>query len=100
MGYSGRMTGHGFCSLAMGVIKERLGYRHEVVDRQLSHQSDDTYGEAYDRAEFKEERKKMMSNMRTTWMPLQAIRQLPADAKHYDLIDGRRSSSPPCAFIA
>lgn len=60
MGYSGRMTGHGFRSLAMGVIKERLGYRHEVVDRQLSHQSGDTYGEAYDRAEFKEERRKMM----------------------------------------
>jgi len=60
MGYSGRMTGHGFRSLAMGVIKERLGYRHEVVDRQLSHQSGDTYGEAYDRAEFKDERKKMM----------------------------------------
>lgn len=31
--YNGRMTGHGFRSLAMGVIKERLGYRHEVVDR-------------------------------------------------------------------
>ncbi len=60
MGYSGKMTGHGFRSLAMGVIKERLGYRHEVVDRQLAHQSGDTYGEAYDRAEFKEERKKMM----------------------------------------
>lgn len=60
MGYNGRMTGHGFRSLAMGVIKERLGYRHEVVDRQLSHQSGDTYGEAYDRAEFKDERKKMM----------------------------------------
>jgi integrase len=60
MGYSGKMTGHGFRSLAMGVIKERLGYRHEVVDRQLSHQSGDTYGEAYDRAEFRKERKIMM----------------------------------------
>lgn len=60
MGYSGKMTGHGFRSLAMGVIKERLGYRHEVVDRQLAHQSGDTYGEAYDRAQFKEERKIMM----------------------------------------
>ncbi len=60
MGYSGQMTGHGFRSLAMGVIKERLGYRHEVVDRQLSHQSGDAYGEAYDRAEFKSERKIMM----------------------------------------
>jgi integrase len=60
MGYSGKMTGHGFRSLAMGVIKERLGYRHEVVDRQLSHASGDTYGEAYDRAMFLDERREMM----------------------------------------
>ena len=60
MGYGGKMTGHGFRSLAMGVIKERLGYRHEVVDRQLSHASGDAYGEAYDRAMFLDERKIMM----------------------------------------
>jgi integrase len=60
MGYSGQMTGHGFRSLAMGVIKERLGYRHEVIDRQLSHASGDVYGEAYDRAKFLDERKVMM----------------------------------------
>jgi integrase len=60
MGYGGKMTGHGFRSLAMGVIKERLGYRHEVVDRQLSHASGDAYGEAYDRALFLDERKGMM----------------------------------------
>jgi integrase len=60
MGYAGRMTGHGFRSLAMGVLKERLGYRHEVVDRQLAHLSGDTYGEAYNRAMFLQERKVMM----------------------------------------
>lgn len=60
MGYRGKMTGHGFRSLAMGVIKERLDYRHEVVDRQLSHASGDAYGEAYDRALFLDERKVMM----------------------------------------
>lgn len=60
MNYAGKMTGHGFRSLAMGVIKERLGYRHEVVDRQLSHASGDTYGEAYDRALFLDERRAMM----------------------------------------
>ncbi len=60
MGYSCKMTGHGFRSLAMGVIKERLGYRHEVVDRQLSHASGDAYGEAYDRAQFLDDRKIMM----------------------------------------
>jgi integrase len=60
MGYGGRHTGHGFRSLAMGVIKARLGYRHEVVNRQLSHGSDDEYGEAYDREQFIDERKAMM----------------------------------------
>jgi len=60
MGYAGKHTGHGFRSLAMGVIKERLGYRHEVVDRQLAHASGDVYGEAYDRAMFLDERKVMM----------------------------------------
>lgn len=60
MGYNGRMTGHGFRALAMGVLKERLGYRHEVVDRQLAHLSGDVYGEAYDRAMFLQERKGMM----------------------------------------
>jgi integrase len=37
MGYKGEMTGHGFRALAMSTIKEKLGYRHEVVDRQLAH---------------------------------------------------------------
>lgn len=37
MGYKGRMTGHGFRALAMTAIKEKLGYRHEVIDRQLAH---------------------------------------------------------------
>jgi integrase len=60
MGYGGKHTGHGFRSLAMGVIKERLGYRHEVVDRQLSHASGDAYGEAYDRAMYLDERRVMM----------------------------------------
>lgn len=37
LGYKGRMTGHGFRALAMSTIKQELGYRHEVVDRQLAH---------------------------------------------------------------
>jgi integrase len=76
MGYAGKMTGHGFRSLAMGVIKERLGYRHEVIDRQLSHASGDTYGEAYDRATFPDERRVMMQ-------------------KYADYIDSVRSGKVP-----
>lgn len=60
LGYQGRMTGHGFRSLAMSTIKERLGYRHETVDRQLAHAQKDKVASAYDRAKFLDERKKMM----------------------------------------
>ena len=60
MGYKGRMTGHGFRALAMSTIKERLGYRHEVVDRLLAHAPKDKVASAYDRAKFLDERKVMM----------------------------------------
>lgn len=60
MGYQNKMTGHGFRALAMSTIKENLGYRHEVVDRQLAHAQKDKVASAYDRAMFLEERKKMM----------------------------------------
>lgn len=62
MGYKNKMTGHGFRALAMSTIKERLGYRHEVVDRQLAHAQKDKVASAYDRALFLEERKKMMQD--------------------------------------
>ncbi|MFZ2586657.1 MAG: integrase arm-type DNA-binding domain-containing protein [Alphaproteobacteria bacterium] len=60
MGYKGDMTGHGFRSLAMSTIKEKLGYRHEVVDRQLAHAHGNKVDAAYDRAKFLDERKVMM----------------------------------------
>lgn len=60
LGYHGKMTGHGFRALAMSTIKEKLGYRHEVVDRQLAHAPKDKVDRAYDRAQFLDERKKMM----------------------------------------
>lgn len=60
MGYKGKMTGHGFRSLGMGVCKEKLGYRHEVVDRQLAHVPKDSVDRAYDRASFLEERRHML----------------------------------------
>ena len=60
MGYKGEMTGHGFRALAMSTIKERLNYRHEVVDRQLAHAHRSNVDAAYDRAQFLPERRKMM----------------------------------------
>ncbi len=60
LGYKGRMTGHGFRALAMSTIKEKLGYRHEVVDRQLAHAPANKVDAAYDRAKFLPDRRKMM----------------------------------------
>jgi integrase len=60
LGYKGKMTGHGFRALAMSTIKEKLGYRHEVVDRQLAHAPKNKIDAAYDRAQFIEERRTMM----------------------------------------
>ncbi|MBY0241288.1 MAG: integrase arm-type DNA-binding domain-containing protein [Burkholderiaceae bacterium] len=60
MGYKGDMTGHGFRALAMSTLKERLHYRHEVVDRQLAHAQKDKLESAYDRARYLDERRDMM----------------------------------------
>ncbi len=60
LGYKGKMTGHGFRALAMSTIKEKLGYRHEVVDRQLAHAPRSKVDAAYDRAAFLPDRRKMM----------------------------------------
>jgi len=90
LGYKGRMTGHGFRALAMTTIKERLGYRHEVVDRQLAHAPANKVDRAYDRAQFLEERTFMMQD----W------------ADYLDLIAERgevppiiRQSNPRAAFM-
>lgn len=62
MGYAGKMTGHGFRSMAMSIIMEKLNYRHEVPDRQLAHSKRGDVNKAYDRAMFLDERKVMMQD--------------------------------------
>jgi hypothetical protein len=46
MGYQNKMTGHDFRALTMSTIKERLGYRHEVVDQQLTEKDFDDWRNA------------------------------------------------------
>lgn len=62
LGFKGRMTGHGFRALAMTTIKEKLDYRHEVIDRQLAHAPKSMVQRAYDRAQFIDERTIMMQD--------------------------------------
>lgn len=60
MGYNGKMTGHGFRALALGILKEKLGYPHDIADRQLAHVPKSGVDRAYDRAQFLPQRIKMM----------------------------------------
>ncbi len=61
MGYQGRMTGHGFRTLASTILNERH-YRPDVIERQLAHEDNDKIRSAYNRAEYLLERKKMMQD--------------------------------------
>jgi integrase len=60
MGYNGKMTGHGFRALALGILKERLRYTHDIADRQLAHTPKSSTDRAYDRARFLPQRIEMM----------------------------------------
>lgn len=59
MGYQNRMTGHGFRTLASTLLNEK-GYPPDVIERQLAHAERDKIRDAYNRAEYRLERTKMM----------------------------------------
>ncbi len=61
MGYQGKMTGHGFRTLASTILNEK-GYPPDVIERQLAHEDEDKIRSAYNRAEYLLERKKMMQD--------------------------------------
>ena len=61
MGYKGRMTGHGWRSIASTILNEK-GYNPDWIERQLAHEDDDKVRSAYNRAEYLLERKKMMQD--------------------------------------
>ncbi len=53
------MTGHGFRAVASTCLNE-MGFRADVIERQLAHSESDKVRGAYNRAEYLPERKKMM----------------------------------------
>ena len=59
LGYKGKMTGHGFRAVASTCLNE-MGFRADVIERQLAHSERDEVRGAYNRAEYLPERKKMM----------------------------------------
>jgi integrase len=59
MGYAGQFSGHGFRSTASTLLHE-LGWRSEVIERQLAHAERNEVKAAYNHAEYMPERIKMM----------------------------------------
>jgi integrase len=59
LGYHGRMTGHGFRALASTTLNE-MGYRPDVIERQLAHVEKNAVRAAYHRSQYLEERRTMM----------------------------------------
>jgi integrase len=62
LGFKGRMTAHGFRALARTAIREKLNYMPDVIEAQLAHKAAGPLGEAYNRAQFIEDRRKMMQD--------------------------------------
>ena len=51
MGYHGRATVHGFRAMASTALNE-MGFRPDVIERQLAHQERNAVRAAYNRAEY------------------------------------------------
>lgn len=56
------MTAHGFRAMARTMMIERLpGIHADVIEAQLAHGKSGPLGAAYDRAEFMDQRRRMMN---------------------------------------
>jgi integrase len=62
MGYGNDdMTAHGFRAMARTMAAERLGIAPEVLEAQLAHAVPDALGRAYNRTQFLEQRRELMT---------------------------------------
>jgi integrase len=59
MGYRGRFTPHGLRATASTLLNE-MGFRPDVIDRQLAHTERNRVRAAYNRAEYLDERRRLM----------------------------------------
>ena len=66
MGYRGRMTGHGWRSVASTWANES-GYSPDAIERQLAHVPDNKIRAVYNRAEYLPDRKKMLQDW-ASWL--------------------------------
>lgn len=59
MGYRDKMTAHGFRGMASTLLHENR-WHSDLIERQLSHQVGSTVAQAYNHAEYLEDRREMM----------------------------------------
>ena len=59
-GYAGRMTTHGFRSLFSTVLNESNLFNSDAIERQLAHIPQNRIRAAYNRAQYWDERVKIM----------------------------------------
>ncbi|MEO6967479.1 MAG: site-specific integrase [Rhodanobacteraceae bacterium] len=61
LGFKGRQTSHGFRHLISTALNER-GYNRDWIERQLAHGDADEIRDIYNRAQYVEQRRKMMQD--------------------------------------
>ncbi len=81
MGYHRRATVHGFRAMASTALNE-MGFRADVIERQLAHQEQNAVRAAYNRAEYLGERRAMMNHWADYLDALAAGNVVPFKAKH------------------
>jgi integrase len=59
MGFKGEFSAHGFRATASTRLNE-MGYRPDVIERQLAHKPRDSVRASYNQAEYLDERRRMM----------------------------------------
>jgi integrase len=78
LGYRGRMTAHGFRSLASSVLNEQSDFPGDIIERQLAHKETDAVRAAYNRAQYLPQRRELM-RWWSDWLTAQtAANQPPA----------------------
>ena len=61
LGWKGEITGHGFRTTASTLLHE-MGYRSELIERQLAHADKNKVRAAYNHAEYLDERREMLQD--------------------------------------
>ncbi|MGC2456705.1 MAG: integrase arm-type DNA-binding domain-containing protein [Gallionellaceae bacterium] len=92
LGYKGRMTGHGFRSVASSYLNNLGMIRPDMIEAQLAHGDRDQVRAAYNRADYMEYRKAMMQFWADTLDKMQQGGKLPKWADYEPHIENYRAA--------